>query len=469
MGCPYAKAANSMQRQQQQLARDLEAYQLLTSKLARSNLSKPFLDKPPRLIGAGSYNDIFVVRFDGQPMVLRLSYYSPYTLSKVQSLIRAKMPYQQLMDRARSVTAQDPVMVKNNYSRFANAIIEAGVCPHFVYMFQQKDVKCFAAQVKDQVKPERARHNLSFRYNNVSFHEKFQTSLRLKLRTLSELQVEVAVFQVLFALAVLQHYLPSFRHNDLSLDNILVTTYAPTPGKFVHYRLAGNDYWLPDAGILAAVTDFDLAHAPAAITVRGKTFGLQNQLIAKNQFGNHTDAQARNINASQNKSFDAYYFLYRLKEAIGSRPGEVGKWLRNHEVLAKQGTANKYISQAYPSMYPSVLLATAPALKQFTRCPDAAAAAKEGGQGAVVVTTYEPKPLPAVSITDSTTKLTEDTTTHHPPHHHKVTVQSIVVGRPPSPLQQPRGAGSQKQPQGPSHRRPANGAAPPRGQQPVST
>jgi hypothetical protein len=365
------------------LNRDMARYREVSSMLAACNLSVPFMDKPPRLIGAGSYNDIFCIKCKGHNMVLRLSYYSSYTLNKVQALIQLKLPYKQLIRKARGVTDLDPVTVKNNYSQLCNMLVDTGVCPHFVYMFHQKDVKCFAAMVRDQIKPERMRNNLSFRYNNVSFHEKYQSSLRLKLKQLTDLQLVCAVFQVLFALAVLQHYVPNFRHNDLSLDNVLVSVCKPTPNRYVQYCIGGVTYWLPDAGIMTAVTDFDLAHAPATVTWndgKSKPYGLQNQLIAKDQFGNHTDVQARNINASANRSFDTYYFLYRLREALGHRPSTVQSWLRQ-QGLMQQRPGMKYVAEVYPSLYPSVLLANAPLFAQFKKAP---------GPQAQVETTYEP-------------------------------------------------------------------------------
>ncbi|KAF6250475.1 hypothetical protein COO60DRAFT_1646863 [Scenedesmus sp. NREL 46B-D3] len=405
--------------------RNLGAYRQLCAQLAATDMAVPFLDKPPRLIGAGSYNDVFLVRFKANAMVLRLSYYSPYTLSKVQALIRQRLPHKQLLAKAHKVTAQDPVSVKNNYSAFCNMLIERDVCPHFVYMYHQKDVKCFAALVKDQVKPERQRNNLSFRYNNVSFHEKFQTSLRLRLRQLTDAQLAAAVFQVVYALAMMQHYLPDFRHNDLSLDNVLITTYAPTPGRHFHYKVGEASYWLPDVGVFLAVTDFDLAHAPVCVVPtgdgKGKPYGLRNQLIAKDQFGNHGDAQARNINGTVNRSFDTYYFLYRLREALGSRhQGSVARWLAAHDVLAADKT--KYIAKAYPTLYPAVMLANAAVFQPFRAKPATPSKA---------AATYQPAPLPAelrtsaaACATSSSSSMKKDAT--QPPR--KVTMQSVVLG-----------------------------------------
>jgi hypothetical protein len=374
--------------------KDLAQHKATSGVLTSTDLCAPFLDKPPRLIGAGSYNDVFAVTFKGKQLVMRLSYYSPYTLGKVQALIRQQLPYKQLMSRAQRITASDPVTVKNNYSRLTNILIEHNVCPHFVHMFHAKDVKCFAAMLRDQVKPERMRNNMSFRYNNVSFHEKFQTSLRLKLRHLSDMQQVVAVFQVFHAMAMLQQYVPNFRHNDLSLDNILITmTLPPARPKYIHYHLAGTDYWLPDTGIFTAVTDFDLAHAPASVQgPTGKPYSLQNQLITKDQFGNHNDAEARKINASPNRSFDAWYFLFRLRGALcnnnnsgGQQQQQLCKWLQTHELLSRFPDT-KYASEVYPTLYPAVLLANAPIFQQFRLRPP------PGSE--IVGPTIQPRKLP---------------------------------------------------------------------------
>ncbi|WIA15719.1 hypothetical protein OEZ85_002339 [Tetradesmus obliquus] len=392
--------------------RDLPLYSKLSAQLGLSALTDvSFLDKPPRLIGAGSYNDLFAVKALGSDMVLRLSYYSSYTLGRVQALIRQHMPYKQLICKAQRITSQDPVAVKNNYSRFCNLLIEQQVCPHYVYMFAFKDVKCFAASVKDQVKPERARNNLAFRYNNVSFHEKYHTSLRLRLRQLTDLQQRVALFQVLFGLAMLQHYLPGFRHNDLSLDNVLIYTYTPVPSACTHYKLPnGTEFWLPCVGVHTAVADFDLAHAAQNVTIttpNGRSkFGLQNQLIAKDQFGNHSDKQARNLNASDNNTFDSYYSLYRLRSALrGSRSnaattgGVLAQWLSKQSAIKED---IKYLSKPLPIYAPHVLMGNDVLFREF-KVPRQATASYQArdlpmlqvqGQSAAVASECIPSPPP---------------------------------------------------------------------------
>ena len=241
-------------------------------------------------------------------------------------------------------------------------LVERGVCPHFVYMYAERDVKCFAQSLRTQLKPERMRNMLSFRYNNVSFHERFQGSLRIKVRQLTELQLQCIMFQVFFTLAVLQQYIPRFRHNDLSLDNVLLNVYTPQPNSCIHYQVNGADYYVPDTGVFCAVTDFDLSHAPCMVQDRqGKQITLMNHLIAKDQFGNHEDEQARRINATDNPSFDTYYFLYRMADALrkpaaahpgGAHAAMLSK-IRGLGVL-KDGV--RYIDQGIPALTPARLL-----------------------------------------------------------------------------------------------------------------
>ena len=94
------------------LLRNIQALHQLGAALEQGDMDdSAFLEKPPRLIGSGSYNDILAVVFKGQNMVMRLSYYSPYTLSRIQALIRTNPPYKQLLQGARRITTLDPVQV----------------------------------------------------------------------------------------------------------------------------------------------------------------------------------------------------------------------------------------------------------------------------------------------------------------------------------------------------------------------
>ena len=345
----------------------------------------------------GSYNDILAIMIQGYSLVMRLSYYSPYTLARVQALIRQDMPYRDLLHRARRITALDPVQIKNNMARVCNVLADTGVCPHFVYMFAERDVKCFAQLLRDQLKPERMRNMLSFRYNNLSFHERFQSSLRVKVRQLSELQLHCAMFQVFFTLAILQQNLPEFRHNDLSLDNVLLNVYVPKADNYIHYRIGSIDYYTPDVGVFCAVTDFDLAHAPCVVNLHQanmKNITLMNHLIAKDQFGGHDDEQARRINASHNPGFDAYYFLFRLADALkkpaaASPGGQHARFLRKVQGLGVLQEGVRYIDKTIPSLHPSALL-RGPFFQAFRQRPSS---------GASVVSHYNMNPVHQLTIT----------------------------------------------------------------------
>ena len=61
------------------------------------------------------------------------------------------------------------------------------------------------------------------------------------------------VFQILYTIKRLQEVYPSFRHNDLKLDNILVNDRASASG-YVKY---GNKY-VPNIGVQAIMSDFGM-------------------------------------------------------------------------------------------------------------------------------------------------------------------------------------------------------------------
>ena len=130
------------------------------------------------------------------------------------------------------------------------------------------------------------------------------------------------LFQMLAMVALIQEKIPSFRHNDLSLSNILVqqthvaaaaTAAAPS---YYKYRLHGQDYWVPDIGFRVLMADFDYASIEA--------MGITNEKLdtdSTRKFGTVPDP---------NGSFDCHMMLNWLnmwvlklyKASVVSRGGE---------------------------------------------------------------------------------------------------------------------------------------------------
>ena len=136
-------------------------------------------------------------------------------------------------------------------------------------------------------------------------------------------------FQMFAMLAAIQEHYPSFRHNDLSLANILV---QPTrkvdlsdkePAGYYKYHINGKEYCVPDIGFRILLTDFDYASI--------KEKGVWNEKIGTphtRKFG---------VVSDENPSFDCHMMLnwlivwtlklYKYEDEVTGVIGDVQKFL----------------------------------------------------------------------------------------------------------------------------------------------
>jgi hypothetical protein len=136
---------------------------------------------------------------------------------------------------------------------------------------------------------------------------------------------------MLAMLAAIQEHYPSFRHNDLSLANILV---QPTiklesqdrePTGYYKYHINGKEYCVPDIGFRILLTDFDYASI--------KEKGVWNEKIGTphtRKFG---------VVSDENPSFDCHMMLnwlivwtlklYKYEDEVTGVIGDVQKFLYN--------------------------------------------------------------------------------------------------------------------------------------------
>lgn len=294
------------------------------------------LDGAP-FVGCGAYNVIYQTMIPG--VVMRTSLYSPAILHSVSSFMiqppkdgsslkpaKFTSRYRADVDAnalayGRKVLESDSVRIKNNMSHFTNMLVKQRICPHFVFMYAELDTPAFGKNIG------MLRYNKDFRrYTNVSFHDRYTSSLEDAISTarIDGNQLRAVIFQVLHGLMVLQHYLPGFRHNDLSLKNVLVSITDPKPDKASCYTVYGptgglQKVMLPDVGVHAAITDFDLCHAPVRFVhfKNPKDWGiktgatLENVAIENNERFQNKDAKELLRNAFV-PSFDVFIFLKNI-------------------------------------------------------------------------------------------------------------------------------------------------------------
>lgn len=91
----------------------------------------------------------------------------------------------------------------------------------------------------------------------VSYFEFFNggdlfTWLRRHSNSLTPKAMKVIVFQVLWTIKVILEKVPSFRHNDLHIQNVLVRTDVPSTGTTKY----DDDFEVPNVGIFTGIGDF---------------------------------------------------------------------------------------------------------------------------------------------------------------------------------------------------------------------
>lgn len=98
------------------------------------------------------------------------------------------------------------------------------------------------------------------------------------------------LFQLFSILAQIQLIFPSFRHNDLKSNNILVSPHESNARKYV-YRIANREYRVDCLNFYVKLWDFDFV-------------SIQNVL----DNGKH-DKEKHNITSTKNQYYDIHYFI----------------------------------------------------------------------------------------------------------------------------------------------------------------
>jgi hypothetical protein len=366
--------------------RDFDQIRALAQGLRTIDCSRVDLGRL-RHIASGTYNDVFSYDLPASDKaVLRLSYYNKSTIQRMEDLIvekkrtggpeysdRKSQAYKQLMVQARNVCSTDSVWIKIHFSDLTNFLVKNNVSPHFVYTLSSKDCKKALEHISKALPINTLKNRLDAqsschtRYNNISFQEPFDMDVTRALKRarnpqdafrMTDDDLRSIVFQVLFTLATLQHYVPMFRHNDISTNNVLLKRMPMNTNRFT-YQLYDMRFQLVGPRLFAAIHDFDLAHADAYIMHMGgdrARFSLQNKVVMKRGFkGNATGAGA--IAPDYDPSFDAYFFLRVLRGQISGQSAaypQTHAWLK-HELMVDKYPL-KYLQTVDPTFVPVNLL-----------------------------------------------------------------------------------------------------------------
>jgi serine/threonine protein kinase len=122
--------------------------------------------------------------------------------------------------------------------------------------------------------------------------------LRENFTKLTVKEWRVMFFQILSVLAIIQTKYPTFRHNDLKANNILIQK-IQQKSKFNTYKytINNNEYFVPNTGVRCKLWDFDFACIP----------GLVENAKVDAEWTNKI-----NIKAKGHMYYDVHYFFNTL-------------------------------------------------------------------------------------------------------------------------------------------------------------
>ena len=108
----------------------------------------------------------------------------------------------------------------------------------------------------------------------------------------------ILFFQIISVLAVIQKKYPTFRHNDLKANNILLQKISTnnTFNKF-KYKINGKEYVIPNIGLQIKIWDFDFACIPGIVDNKKVSAEWTNKI---------------NVNCKKNQYYDIHFFFNSL-------------------------------------------------------------------------------------------------------------------------------------------------------------
>lgn len=137
--------------------------------------------------------------------------------------------------------------------------------------------------------------------------------------------IKSIIVQIMFTLAVLQAMVPSFRHNDLKVDNILLDLSPRTESIYLNYR--GNFWEIKRSDPIAKISDFDFAYTDKIPNCKVGT-------DYSSTFGCTT---------AKSKIYDVHVFLNSLYGYHTCYDGVVKEWLENLLPQSVLGNSNKNV------------------------------------------------------------------------------------------------------------------------------
>lgn len=174
-------------------------------------------------------------------------------------------------------------------------------------------IKTFTNLAKDDIVDNKKYDQFIKRYKKGEYYDKVSILisewanngdlldyLRKNYKSLGLKEWRVLIFQILSVLAIIQAKYPSFRHNDMKANNVLIHKIGKNKiSKFnkYQYKINGQKYIVPNIGYQIKLWDFDFATIPGLID-NSKVEAEWTTKI--------------NIDPVKNRYYDVHYFFNTL-------------------------------------------------------------------------------------------------------------------------------------------------------------
>lgn len=174
------------------------------------------------------------------------------------------------------------------------------------------NIKTFVNLTKSNIVDSKKYEQFVKRYENDEFHNIVSVLisewadggdlldyLRANFSKLTVREWRVIFFQILSVLAVIQAKYPSFRHNDMKANNILLqkVPVSSEHNAVYKYSINNTEYFVPNIGIQIKLWDFDFACIPG---------------IIDNAKVNANWTKKINVNPEAHPYYDVHYFFNTL-------------------------------------------------------------------------------------------------------------------------------------------------------------
>jgi serine/threonine protein kinase len=175
------------------------------------------------------------------------------------------------------------------------------------------NIKPFLNLVNDKVVDESDKKYMEFlsAYCDGGFHEEVSILLsewankgdlldyvRNNYKKMTTLEWKVIFFQIISVLAIIQYTFPSFRHNDMKANNILLHEISKEKKQHT-YHVCKKKYEIPNIGLSIKLWDFDFACIP----------GIVDNIKVRLEW-----TKQINVTPKEHKYYDIHYFFNTLIE-----------------------------------------------------------------------------------------------------------------------------------------------------------